>query len=284
MLFVGILVVLGAVVSGFILSGGDIHLLIQPYEVLVIVGVAIGSVLISTPLPMMKKLVSGVMGAIKGFHNSKQDYLELLKSFNELFLVAQRDGLLSIEAHIEHPKESTILSQNKKFVEDDFMTEFFCDSMKVMLTGSVPPHDLEELMDSEIETYEIESEPIAGTIATVGDAFPALGIVAAVLGIIITMGSINEGPAVVGHHVAAALVGTFLGVLLAYGIVGPISVKMHHDIEDKKRHLVTIKTAVLAYAKGNPPMIALEIARRTIFSDNRPSFGELENFLRGKSE
>jgi len=283
MLFVGILVVLGAVISGFILSGGDVHLLLQPYEVLVIVGAAIGSVIISTPMPMIKKLVAGVLGAIKGFHVSKQDYLELLKSFNELFLVAQRDGLLSIESHIENPKESTILSQNKKFITDNFVVSFFCDSMKVMLTGSVPPHDLEELMSSEIETYEIENNPVAGTIATMGDAFPALGIVAAVLGIIITMGSINEGPEVVGHHVAAALVGTFLGVLLAYGIVGPISVKMHHDIEDKKRHLETIKTAVLAYAKGNPPIIALEIARRTIFSENRPSFTELENFLRGKS-
>jgi len=283
MLFVGILVVLGAVISGFILSGGDVHLLLQPYEVLVIVGAAIGSVIISTPMPMIKKLVAGVLGAIKGFHVSKQDYLELLKSFNELFLVAQRDGLLSIESHIENPKESTILSQNKKFITDDFVVNFFCDSMKVMLTGSVPPHDLEELMASEIETYEIENNPVAGTIATMGDAFPALGIVAAVLGIIITMGSINQGPEVVGHHVAAALVGTFLGVLLAYGIVGPISVKMHHDIEDKKRHLETIKTAVLAYAKGNPPIIALEIARRTIFSENRPSFTELENFLRGKS-
>jgi chemotaxis protein MotA len=283
MLFVGILVVLGAVISGFILSGGDVHLLLQPYELLVIVGAAIGSVMISTPMPMIKKLVAGVLGAIKGFHVSKKDYLELLKSFNELFLVAQRDGLLSIESHIENPKESTILSQNKKFITDDFVLNFFCDSMKVMLTGSVPPHDLEELMSSEIETYEIENNPVAGTIATMGDAFPALGIVAAVLGIIITMGSINEGPEVVGHHVAAALVGTFLGVLLAYGIVGPISVKMHHDIEDKKRHLETIKTAVLAYAKGNPPIIALEIARRTIFSENRPSFTELENFLRGKS-
>lgn len=283
MLFVGIFVVLGAVISGFVLSGGDVHLLLQPYEVLVIVGAAIGSVIISTPMPMIKKLVAGIAGAIKGFHVSKKDYLELLKSFNELFLVAQRDGLLSIESHIENPKESTILSQNKKFVSDDFVLDFFCDSMKVMLTGSVPPHDLEELMDSEIETYEIENEPVAGTVATMGDAFPALGIVAAVLGIIITMGSINQGPEVVGHHVAAALVGTFLGVLLAYGIVGPISVKMHHDIADKKRHLETIKTAVLAYAKGNPPIIALEIARRTIFSENRPTFTELENYLRGKS-
>jgi len=284
MLFVGIFVVIAAVIGGFLMSGGDLHVLNQPNEVVVIVGAAIGSVLISTPIPMIKKVIAGFIGAIKGYHISKKDYLELFKSFNELFLVAQRDGLLSIESHIENPKESTILSANKKFIEDQPVMDFFCDSMKVMLTGSVPPHDLEELMDSDIETFETESAPIAGTVATMGDAFPALGIVAAVLGIIITMGSINDGPAAVGHHVAAALVGTFLGVLLAYGIVGPISVKMHHDIDDKLKHLQTIKTAVLAYAKGNPPMIALEIARRTIFSDNRPSFSELENFLRGKSE
>jgi len=283
MLFVGIFVVLGAVIGGFMMSGGDLHVLMQPNEVIVIVGAAIGSVIISTPMPMIKKMVAGFIGAIKGYHISKQDYLELFKSFNELFLVAQRDGLLSIESHIENPKESKILSQNSKFISDEFVTDFFCDSMKVMLTGSVPPHDLEELMDSEIETFEIENEPVAATMATMGDAFPALGIVAAVLGIIITMASIADGPEAVGHHVAAALAGTFMGVLLAYGIVGPISVKMHHDIEDKMRHLQTIKTAILAYAKGNPPMIALEIARRTIFSDNRPSFSELENFLRGKS-
>ncbi len=283
MLFVGIIVVIAAVIGGFAMSGGDMHVLIQPNEVIVIVGAAIGSVLISTPIPMIKKMIAGFIGAIKGYHISKQDYLELFKSFNELFLVAQRDGLLSIESHIENPKESTILSQNKKFVEDQSVMDFFCDSMKVMLTGSVPPHDLEELMDADIEVFESENEPVAATLATMGDAFPALGIVAAVLGIIITMGSINAGPEAVGHHVAAALVGTFLGVLLSYGIVGPISVKMHHDIDDKRMHLETVKTAILAYAKGNPPMIALEIARRTIFSDNRPSFGELENFLRGKS-
>ncbi len=283
MLFVGIVFVISAVIGGFMMSGGDLHILNQPNEVVVIVGAAIGSVLISTPIPMIKKMMAAFIGAIKGFHVSKQDYLELFKSFNELFLVAQRDGLLSIESHIENPKESKILSQNKKFIEDDFMVDFFADSMKVMLTGSVPPHDLEELMESEIETFELENEPIAGSWATVSDAFPALGIVAAVLGIIITMGSIDDGPAAVGHHVAAALVGTFLGILLSYGIVGPIAVKIHHDIDDKLRHLQTIKTAVLAYAKGNPPMIALEIARRTIFLDNRPTFSELENFLRGKS-
>ncbi len=284
MLFVGIIVVLGAVVGGFMMSGGDLHVLNQPNEVIVIVGAAIGSVLVSTPMPMIKKMVAAFIGAIKGYHISKQDYLELFKSFNELFLVAQRDGLLSIESHIENPKESTILSENKKFIEDEYVMDFFCDSMKVMLTGSVPPHDLEELMDSDIESFESENAPVAGTWATVGDAFPALGIVAAVLGIIITMGSINDGPAAVGHHVAAALVGTFLGILLSYGIVGPIAAKVHHDIDDKIKHLQTIKTAILAYAKGNPPMIALEIARRTIFTDSRPSFGELENFLRGKSE
>ncbi len=283
MLIVGVVFVIAAVVGGYLMAGGNMYVLNQPAEVVVIVGAALGSVIISTPMPMIKQMIAALMGAIKGFHVSKQDYLELLKSFNELFLVAQRDGLLSIESHIENPKESKILSQNKKFIEDDFVVNFFCDSMKVMLTGSVPPHDLDELMDSEIETFELENGHVASSWATLGDAFPALGIVAAVLGIIITMGSIDAGPEAVGHHIAAALVGTFLGILLSYGIVSPIAVKIHHDIDDKLRHLQTIKTAVLAYAKGNPPMIALEIARRTIFLDNRPTFGELENFLRGKS-
>ncbi|MCF6270914.1 MAG: flagellar motor stator protein MotA [Melioribacteraceae bacterium] len=282
-MIVGLIVVIVSVLGGFMIAGGKLILLVQIAEFIVIGGTAVGSVLISTPMPLIKKMISATIAAIKGYHVSKKDYLELFKSFNELFLVAQRDGLLSIESHIENPKESKILTQNKMFIEDDFMVDFFCDSMKVMLTGSVPPHDLAELMESEIETFELENAPIAGSMATLGDGLPAIGIVAAVLGIIVTMSSINEGAEVVGKLVAAALVGTFLGILLAYGAVGPIATKIHHDIDDKHRHLETIKTAVLAYAKGNPPMIALEIARRTIFTDNRPTFEELENFLRGKS-
>ena len=151
-----------------------------------------------------------------------------------------------------------------------------------MLSGGVPPHEVESLMDTEIETYEMEQKPIPHLIAKTGDALPGLGIVAAVLGIIVTMGSINDGAEAVGKHVAAALVGTFLGVLLSYGFVNPLATNIEHQIEGNVRYLETIKAAVVAYAKGNPPIVAVEIARRTIYSDARPTFSELENFLRGK--
>ncbi len=280
---IGIAVVAASVVLGFLIPGGNLILLLQWSEFIVIGGAAFGSLLISAPLSLLKKILKEIPAAIKGEHYSKQDYLELLKSFNDLFLVAQRDGLLSIEKHVENPEESTVLSQNKKFINDKFILNFFCDTMKVMLTGGVPPHELEGLMDAEIETFEIESKPITATISKIGDALPGLGIVAAVLGIIITMGSIDQGAEVVGHHVAAALVGTFLGVLSSYGLINPIASNLEHILENRIRFLVTVKSCMVAYAKGNPPIIAVEIARRTIFSDNRPTFSELENYIRGKS-
>jgi len=282
LVLVGFLVVAISVIVGFLIAGGNLLVLLQWAEFLVIGGAAIGSVLIASSPSLVKKIMAEIPKAFKKEHFGKQDYLELLKSFNDLFLIAQRDGLLSIEKHVENPKESEILSRNKKFIENERMRNFFCDTMKVMLTGGVPPYELESLIDTEIETFEVESKPVANTIAKVGDSLPGLGIVAAVLGIIITMGSIDEGAEAVGKHVAAALVGTFLGVLLAYGFVNPLAMNIEHTIEDRVRILQTIKSCMIAYAKGNPPIIAVEIARRTIVSDDRPTFAELENYVRGK--
>jgi chemotaxis protein MotA len=280
---VGLAVVIISIIVGFTMAGGNLMLLLQWSEFLVIGGAAIGSVLIATPLSLLKKVVKEITHVIKPKHNSKQDYLDLLKSFNELFLIAQRDGLLSIEKHIENPDQSNILSQNKKFIENEFTKTFFCDTMKVLLSGGIPPHELEGLIDAEIKTFELESKPISHTISKLGDALPGLGIVAAVLGIIVTMSSIDQGAEAVGHHVAAALVGTFLGVLLAYGFVNPLAGNIEHNFETKIRYLETIKTCILSYAKGNPPILAVEMARRTIFSDDRPTFSELENYVRGKN-
>jgi len=281
---IGFVVVTLAILVGFTIAGGDVMLLLQWSEFLIIVGAAIGSVLIAAPPSLLKKIFGAIPKAIKPQHYSKQDYLELLKSFNDLFLVAQRDGLLAIEKHVESPEESDILNVNEKFIKNERAKSLFSDTMKVMLSGGVPPHELENLIDTEIETFEIESKPIAATVSKVADSMPGLGIVAAVLGIIVTMSSINEGAEVVGHHVAAALVGTFLGVLLSYGFINPLAANMEHDLEGKIRYLETIKSCIVAFAKGNPPIIAVEIARRTIFSDERPSFTELENYMRGKSE
>jgi chemotaxis protein MotA len=279
---VGAAIVVVGVITGFLIAGGNLLLLLQYAEFITIIGAATGSLLISAPLSLLKKILAEIPKSISPNHYTKQDYLDLLKSFNELFLVAQRDGLLAIEKHVENPLESNILSQNKKFVNNEMTRNFFADTMKVMLSGGVPPHELEELIDTEIETFELESKPIAAAIARVGDSLPGLGIVAAVLGIIVTMASIDKGAEVVGEHVAAALVGTFLGVLLSYGFVNPLAANIEHNIENRIRVFHTIKACIVAYAKGNPPIIAVEIARRTIFTDERPTFSELENYVRGK--
>jgi len=284
LIIVGAIVVLAGVAIGFTMAGGQLAVLLQISEFVTIGSTVIGSVLISASPSLIKKMIAAINKAISGSHSSKKDYLELLKAFYDLFLIAQRDGLLSIEKHIEKPTESELLSSNKTFLHNTVALDFFCDTLKVMLSGGVPPHELEALMEVEIETFEMESMPIPGLINKVGDALPGLGIVAAVLGIIVTMGSINAGAEKVGHHVAAALVGTFLGVLMSYGFVGPLALNVEHGIEGDIRYLVTIKSAIVAYAKGNPPIVAVEIARRTIFSDNRPSFIELESYLRGKRE
>lgn len=281
-IIIGAGVVFGSLVVGFLMAGGNLVTLIQISEFITIGGAAIGSVLISAPLDTIKKMVGAIPKAISGHHNTKEDNLQLLKAFYELFLVAQRDGLLAIEKHIENPESSDILSKNEKFIKNPIAVSFVCDTLKVMLSGGVPPHEVEALMDMEIETFESENKPVAHLMSKVGDAFPGLGIVAAVLGIIVTMGSINAGAEAVGHHVAAALVGTFLGVLLSYGLVGPLATNLEHMLEDEVRFLETMKTCVIAYAKGNPPIVAVEIGRRTLYQGVRPSFQELESYLRGK--
>jgi chemotaxis protein MotA len=278
----GILVVFVSVIVGFTIAGGQLLVLLQPAEFILIGGAAFGSLLIMTTPSQLKKIFSVVPSIFSHSAPTKQDYLELLKSFNDLFLIAQRDGVMAIEKHIEDPKSSEILSRSKKFIHNKHAVDLFCDTMKVIITAGIQPHDLEALIDAEIESFEAEMKPIGHTITKIADSFPGLGIVAAVLGVIITMGSVDEGAAAVGHHVAAALVGTFLGVLLCYGLVGPIGANIEHSTESEVQYLETIKTAIIAYIKGNPPVIVVEMARRTISPENRPTFQELENYIRGK--
>lgn len=281
-IIIGASVVMVSLVVGYLMAGGNLIVLLQINEYIVIGGAAVGSLMIMAPLEVIKKIIAAIPKALGAKHAHKEDNLELLKAFYELFLVAQRDGLLAIEKHIESPESSDILSKSEMLVKNPIALAYVCDTLKVMLSGGVPPHEVEALMDLEIETYEAENKPAGHLLAKVGDSFPGLGIVAAVLGIIITMGSINDGAEAVGHHVAAALVGTFLGILLSYGFVNPLATNIEHLLEDEVRYMETIKTCVIAYAKGNPPIVAVEIARRTLFQDVRPSFQELESYLRGK--
>ena len=283
-IIIGALVVLVSLVVGFMMAGGHLAVLFQPSEFITIGGAAIGSLLISASIDDLKNIIAAVPKAITHKQHSKEDNLSLLKTLYELFLVAQRDGLLAIEKHIENPEESEVLKQDEKLIHNTTAITFLCDTLKVMLSGGVPPHEVEALMDIEIQTYKTETHPTHALISKLGDAFPALGIVAAVLGIIVTMGSINDGAEAVGHHVAAALVGTFLGVLLSYGFVGPLATNIEHMIDGEIRYLETIKECVISYAKGNPPIVSVEVGRRTLNSNSRPTFSELENYLRGKTE
>ena len=283
-IIVGAIVVTVSLVVGFMMAGGHLAVLFQPSEFVVIGGAALGSLLISASIDDIKNIIGAIPKAITNKHHSKEENLSLLKALYELFLLAQRDGLLAIEKHIENPEESEVLQKDEKLLNNKTAITFLCDTLKVMLSGGVPPHEVEALMDIEIATFKNETHPTHALLSKLGDSFPALGIVAAVLGIIVTMGSINDGAEAVGHHVAAALVGTFLGVLLAYGFVGPLATNIEHMIEGEIRYLETIKECVISYAKGNPPIVAVEVGRRTLNSHNRPSFGELENYLRGKSE
>jgi chemotaxis protein MotA len=198
----------------------------------------------------------------------------------ELFQFAKREGLIALESHVENPHDSSILSKYPTFLANHHGVEFLCDTLKVVLSGGVPAHDLEELMDIDLEALHKEESFAPDALNTVSDAFPGLGIVAAVLGVVVTMQSINQGAEAVGHHVAAALVGTFLGVLLCYGLVGPIAKNMGFIVEKEHRYLEVIKSALLSFAKGAPASVAIEYGRRAIDPELRPSFSETEEAIK----
>lgn len=277
---IGIVLVFGALLGGFIMAGGNPLTLIVIPEYVIIIGAAVGSLLIANPLPILIKIINGALGTLKGPKVNKQAYLDLMKMMYEIFQFAKREGLIALEQHIENPTQSSIISKYPSFLSNHHAVDFFCDTLKVVLSGGVPAHDLEDLMDMDIEALEHEEEIPPASLQVMADAFPGLGIVAAVLGIIITMGSINEGAEAVGHHVASALVGTFLGVLLSYGLFGPLASQMAKIVAKEGKYLVAIKAGLLSFAKGAPAMVAIEYSRRSIDPENRPSFKETEEAVK----
>jgi chemotaxis protein MotA len=272
----GLLVVLGAVVGGFTMAGGHLGALFHVSEIVVICGVALGTVFISTPGAVLKAMAGKLGTVFKGNRFSKTLYLDALKMLYELFQVARKDGLVAIEAHIEDPDKSAIFRRYPRVLHEHHAMEFLCDSLRLVLVGSVPPHDLDALMDSEMDVHHEEAGKPAVALQKVGDALPGIGIVAAVLGIVITMGAIAGPVEQIGEHVAAALTGTFLGVLLAYGFVSPLSTAIEHGNSEESRFLAFLKSSVVAFAKGFAPIVAVEFARRAIFSSSRPTFQEME--------
>jgi chemotaxis protein MotA len=275
LIFVGVIVVFGGVLTGYVLEGGHLLALHQPLELLIIGGAAAGALLISSPIPVLKGIIGQIKGVINGGF-TKKDYLDLLVMMSEIFNVARKDGLIGLENHIEHPETSDIFKRYPKFLKNHHAVKFFVDTVRVVISGSVHPHDLEDLMDGDIAALHEEEIRPADALASMADALPGLGIVAAVLGVVITMSSIDGPPEIIGHKVAAALVGTFLGVLGSYGFVGPLAASLKHRLNDNKQYLSCMKHALLAFHKGVAGVIAVEFARRTLYAEVRPDFVELE--------
>ncbi len=278
-LVIGVLIVTGCVAGGYMLEGGNLKVLFQPTEVLIIGGAALGQLLIATPLSIVK----GMVGQFKWFFsggNSKDDYLELLGLQYQLFKLVQQSGVMSLESHFDDPEKSPVLSKYPSFLHRHHALDFLSDSVKVIIIGGISPHDLESLMDEDLSVqHEAELKPSA-TLNKTGDAMPGLGIVAAVLGVVITMGAIDGPPSEIGEKVAAALVGTFLGILMCYGFVGPMATFMEHRVNDLGRYEQCLKTGLLAVYKGFPPAIAVEFARRVLPLEVRPSFDETEKYCK----
>jgi chemotaxis protein MotA len=278
---VGILVVLLAVLGGYLIEGGSFLVLMQFAEFIIIGGAAAGALLISTPPKLLKKILNRILLIFKKSKVEKETYLGILKMMYELFQLSQKEGVLALESHIEHPEKSTIFSKYPQFVGQHHLLSFLTDTMRIILMGSVSPYEIEALMDTDIETQQQEGTKPGMILQKIGDSMPGLGIVAAVLGIVITMQAINGPPEQIGHKVAAALVGTFLGILLSYGFIQPLATSLDLMHEEEARMLEVIKAGLVAFSKGFNPMIAVEFGRRSIFEDSRPTFREMEQALRG---
>ena len=231
---------------------------------------------------VLKGVLSGVVGVFKGTAVPEARYIESLKMLFEIFTKARKDGLVSIEADIEEPEKSAIFSKYPSFFKDPHVTAFVCDTMRMAVTGGVKPFDVDQMMELDLEVHHHTSMAPTQAMTSMADALPGLGIVAAVLGIVITMGALGGPPAEIGHKVAAALVGTFLGILLCYGVIGPLAANMSKGVEEKHAFYGVLRTTLLAFIKGTPPIMAIEIGRRAIPEHVRPKFAAMEKACRDK--
>jgi len=273
---IGIVVVFGAVIGGFLMEKGHMLVLVQPAELLIIAGAATGTLLVANPLHIIKGILGGLTGVLKGSGFDKKRYLSTLKMMYQFLNKVRKEGLLSVEMDVEKPKESSIFKNYPEFINDHHARDFVCDTLRTAITGGVEPFDMDQMMELDMEVHHhAEAEPIAA-LSTVADALPGLGIVAAVLGVVITMGSLGGPPEQIGEKVAAALVGTFLGILLCYGVVGPLAANMSKTADAHNEYLHVLRVLLLAFLKGAAPMIAIELGRRAIPAHVRPSFDEME--------
>jgi chemotaxis protein MotA len=279
---VGILIVIGSVLGGFLMEKGKLPVLIQPAEFVTIVGAALGTVLAANPMHVLKGVSKGVLGVLKGGGFSEKHYTESLKMLFDVFSKARKEGLVSVEADIEEPEKSAIFSKYPAFLKDHHVTAFVCDTMRMAVTGGVKAFDVDQMMELDLEVHHHSSMLPTQALTSMADALPGLGIVAAVLGIVVTMGALGGPPAEVGHKVASALVGTFLGILLCYGVVGPLAANMTKSIDEQHAYYHVLRVTIMAFIKGTSPILAVEMGRRAIPEHVRPKFATVEQACRNK--
>lgn len=278
---IGILVVLGAVVGGYLMEHGHIAVLLQPAELVIIGGAALGTVLVANPPHVLKRIATGLVAVLKPSRFTKASYLQTLKMYYELLNKARKEGLLGLESDVEEPDKSQLFQKYPAFLKDHHTRDFVCDTLRMAITGGIDPFDLDQMMESDIEVAHKESATPVAALTTMADSLPGLGIVAAVLGVVITMGALGGPPEEIGHKVAAALVGTFLGILLCYGFVGPVASNMAKSADEELTYHQVLRVLLIAFVKGNAPIQALEFARRVIPGRIRPSFNEMEATCKG---
>ena len=282
-LIVGLVIVIGSVIGGYVMAHGHLAVLVQPNEFLVLGGAGLGSMIMANPPSVLKATVAQTLALLKPNPFNATAYAELLQVLYEIFQKARKDGLVGLESHIETPESSDIFQKYPTFMKNHHAVSLLCDTLKVLLTGTVEDHNLADILDVDLDKHHHEAMLVPHAVTAVGDAMPGFGIVAAVLGVIITMGAIGGAASEIGEHVAAALVGTFLGILLAYGVFGPIAKAMEGRIHAEHDYMMCVRTALLSFARGDAPMTAVEFSRRNIEPHERPSFAELEELTRKKA-
>jgi chemotaxis protein MotA len=283
LLIIGSVVVLVCVLLGFVLEGGHVLALWHPTEILIIVGSAAGAFITSNPIKVVKGSGAGIAALLKKPRYGREDYVDLLKLIYDILMSARKGGMLSIEKHIDDPAASEIFSRYPRILADHHMIEFITDCLRLMVGGNLDPHELESLLEYELETHHKEALEPSHAVQKMADALPGFGIVAAVLGIVNTMGALEGADtAMIGHKVGAALVGTFLGILVAYGFVGPMASAMEHRAHEEGKAFEVVKMALVASVRGYAPQISIEFARKLLFSEIRPTFGDLETHLKSE--
>jgi len=277
---IGIVIVFGCIVAGYLMEHGNLRVLLQPAELIIIGGAAVGTLLVANPLHILKKIGGGIGGVFGGSRFGKQTYVDTLKMMYDLLNKARKDGLMALESDVEEPLKSPVFSKNPAFLKNHHLRDFVCDSLRMAITG-IDAFDLDQMLDLDLEVHHQDSTQPTAALSTMADSLPGLGIVAAVLGVVITMGSLGGPPEEIGHKVAAALVGTFLGILLCYGLVGPIAANMTKAAEEEHAFLYVMRVLMVSFLKGTAPIMAVEMARRAVPGHVRPAFKELEQACRG---